>query len=128
MACILSPRSAARAVFSRVATAHKCMHTWNKHSRSFLSSTINTQSRLLIIGSFVASQEHASLTAVVRVSLSLSLSVECRFFLCRSLHEKQFLVTRSMEDFVTWVDGSKIKRAIKTYEDKVDDFDLLGEG
>lgn len=40
----------------------------------------------------------------------------------------QFLVTRSMEDFVTWVDGSKIKRAIKTYEDKVDDFDLLGEG
>ncbi|CAM9267677.1 unnamed protein product [Scytosiphon promiscuus] len=39
-----------------------------------------------------------------------------------------FLVTRSMEDFVTWVDGSKIKRAIKTYEDKVDDFDLLGEG
>lgn len=41
---------------------------------------------------------------------------------------QQFLVTRSMEDFVTWVDGSKIKRAIKTYEDKVDDFDLLGEG
>lgn len=45
-----------------------------------------------------------------------------------SLSAKQFLVTRSMEDFVTWVDGSKIKRAIKTYEDKVDDFDLLGEG
>lgn len=41
---------------------------------------------------------------------------------------EQLLVTRSMEDFVTWVDGSKIKRAIKTYEDKVDDFDLLGEG
>lgn len=40
----------------------------------------------------------------------------------------QFLVTRTMEDFVTWVDGSKIKRAIKTYEDKLDDFDLLGEG
>ena len=41
---------------------------------------------------------------------------------------QQFLVTRSREDFVTWVDGSKIKLAIKTYEDKVDDFDLLGEG
>ncbi|CAM9307576.1 unnamed protein product [Choristocarpus tenellus] len=39
-----------------------------------------------------------------------------------------FLVSRSMEDFVTWVTGSKIKRAIKTYEDKVDDYDLLGEG
>ena len=40
----------------------------------------------------------------------------------------QYLVTRSMEDFVTWVDSSKIKRAIKNYEDKLDDFDLLGEG
>ncbi|CAM9671939.1 unnamed protein product [Ascophyllum nodosum] len=39
-----------------------------------------------------------------------------------------YLVTRSMEDFVTWVDSSKIKRAIKNYEDKLDDFDLLGEG
>lgn len=37
-------------------------------------------------------------------------------------------MNRSMEDFVTWVDSSKIKRAIKTYEDKLDDFDLLGEG
>ncbi|CAM9178141.1 unnamed protein product [Discosporangium mesarthrocarpum] len=38
-----------------------------------------------------------------------------------------YLVTRTMEDFVTWVTGSKIKRAIKTYEDRVDDYDLLGE-
>lgn len=35
------------------------------------------------------------------------------------------LVTRSMEDFVTWVDGSKIKRNILQYRDKLDDFDLL---
>ncbi len=36
-----------------------------------------------------------------------------------------FLVTRSMEDFVTWVDQSKIKRNILRYREKLDDFDLL---
>ncbi|KAI9017568.1 Small subunit (SSU) processome component [Gaertneriomyces sp. JEL0708] len=36
-----------------------------------------------------------------------------------------FLVTRNMEDFVTWVDTSKIKRKIMKYNDKLDDFDLL---
>jgi len=37
-----------------------------------------------------------------------------------------FLVTRAMEDFVTWVDTSKIKRKVQKYNDKLDDFDLLG--
>lgn len=32
---------------------------------------------------------------------------------------------RNMEDFVTWVDSSKIKRNIMKYRDKLDDFDLL---
>ncbi|KAI9297830.1 hypothetical protein K502DRAFT_323099 [Neoconidiobolus thromboides FSU 785] len=36
-----------------------------------------------------------------------------------------YLVTRSMEDFVTWVDTSKIKRKIMKYNDKLDDYDLL---
>lgn len=36
-----------------------------------------------------------------------------------------FLVTRSMEDFVTWTVGSKIKRNIMKYRDKLDDFELL---
>jgi U3 small nucleolar ribonucleoprotein protein IMP3 len=37
-----------------------------------------------------------------------------------------FLVTRTFEDYVTWVDSSKIKRIIMQYNDRVDDFDLLG--
>eukprot|EP01006_Ploeotia_vitrea_P007959 TRINITY_DN186_c0_g1_i1.p1 TRINITY_DN186_c0_g1~~TRINITY_DN186_c0_g1_i1.p1 ORF type:complete len:186 (+),score=83.31 TRINITY_DN186_c0_g1_i1:101-658(+) len=37
-----------------------------------------------------------------------------------------FLVTRSFEDFVTWVDNSKPKQTIMKYNDKLDDFDLLG--
>ncbi|KAI9189490.1 U3 small nucleolar ribonucleoprotein imp3 [Blastocladiella emersonii ATCC 22665] len=36
-----------------------------------------------------------------------------------------FLVTRTFEDFITWVDTSKIKRKIMKYNDKLDDFDLL---
>ncbi|KAE8453851.1 Small subunit (SSU) processome component [Mollisiaceae sp. DMI_Dod_QoI] len=42
-----------------------------------------------------------------------------------SITDTAFLVTRSMEDFVTWVDGSKIKRNILKYREKLDDFDLL---
>jgi len=36
-----------------------------------------------------------------------------------------FMVTRNLEDFVTWVDSSKIKRNILKYREKLDDFDLL---
>ena len=36
------------------------------------------------------------------------------------------LPVRSLEDFVTWVDQSKIRRHIVKYNDKLDDYDLLG--
>ncbi|GAX78354.1 hypothetical protein CEUSTIGMA_g5796.t1 [Chlamydomonas eustigma] len=36
-----------------------------------------------------------------------------------------FHVTTNMEDFVTWVDTSKIKRKVLMYNDKLDDYDLL---
>jgi len=36
-----------------------------------------------------------------------------------------FHVTRNMEDFVTWVDTSKIKRKVMAYNDRLDDFDLM---
>jgi U3 small nucleolar ribonucleoprotein protein IMP3 len=36
-----------------------------------------------------------------------------------------FLVTRSMDDFVTWADSSKIRRTVAKYNDKLDDYDLL---
>ena len=37
-----------------------------------------------------------------------------------------FLVTRAMEDFVTWVDSSKRKAKIQAYEGQTDDYELLG--
>mmetsp|Transcript_75879 Transcript_75879/g.114255 ORF Transcript_75879/g.114255 Transcript_75879/m.114255 type:complete len:182 (+) Transcript_75879:175-720(+) len=36
-----------------------------------------------------------------------------------------FLVTKGMEDYVTWVDTSKVRRTVQKYNDKLDDFDLL---
>lgn len=36
-----------------------------------------------------------------------------------------YLVTRQFEDLITWVDTSKIKRHVMTYNDKLDDYDLL---
>lgn len=36
-----------------------------------------------------------------------------------------YLVTRSREDYLTWVDSSKIKRTIMSYRNELDDFDLL---
>ena len=36
-----------------------------------------------------------------------------------------FLVTRSLEDYVTWVDTSKIRAKISKYNNKLDDYDLL---
>lgn len=41
------------------------------------------------------------------------------------IRDPAFLVTRSMEDFVTWTVGSKIKQNIMKYRDKLDDFELL---
>ena len=38
-----------------------------------------------------------------------------------------FLVTRAMEDFVTWVSGSKIRRTIDKYNNQLDDYELMQE-
>ncbi|KAH8917486.1 putative IMP3-component of the U3 small nucleolar ribonucleoprotein [Atractiella rhizophila] len=39
--------------------------------------------------------------------------------------DPSFLVTRNMEDFVTWVDTSKLKRHVMSYNDELDDYDML---
>ena len=35
-----------------------------------------------------------------------------------------YLITRNLEDYLTWVDNSKIKRNVLKYKNKIDDFDL----
>lgn len=41
------------------------------------------------------------------------------------INDPAFLVSRNLEDYVTWVDSSKIKEKVLDYNDKRDDFDLL---
>jgi len=42
-------------------------------------------------------------------------------------HDLIFLSqTRSFEDFVTWVDSSRVKEKLLKYNDQLDDFTLLG--
>lgn len=36
-----------------------------------------------------------------------------------------YLITRTMEDFVTWADSSKIRQHVLEYNDNKDDFELL---
>ncbi|PKA58824.1 40S ribosomal protein S9-2 [Apostasia shenzhenica] len=36
-----------------------------------------------------------------------------------------YLVTRNMEDFITWVDSSKIRRKVMQYNERLDDYDVL---
>lgn len=40
------------------------------------------------------------------------------------IKDPAFLVSRTLEDFVTWVDGSAIKKHVLEYNDERDDFDL----
>ncbi|KAG8763881.1 hypothetical protein FRC11_010001 [Ceratobasidium sp. 423] len=42
-----------------------------------------------------------------------------------TITDPAFLVTRHMEDYVTWVDTSKVKRTVMQYNDELDDFDML---
>lgn len=43
----------------------------------------------------------------------------------QTITDPAFLVSRNLEDYVSWVDSSKIKQKILKFHDKLDDFDLL---
>lgn len=46
-------------------------------------------------------------------------------FYASAVTDPAFLVTRPMEDFVTWVDTSRIRRKVQQYNDRLDDYELL---
>lgn len=43
----------------------------------------------------------------------------------QTVTDPAFLVTRNMEDFVTWVDTSNIKRKVLVYNGQLDDYDAM---
>lgn len=41
------------------------------------------------------------------------------------VYNPAMMITRNMEDHISWVNTSKIKKKIDTYNDTVDDYDML---
>ncbi len=69
---------------------------------------------------------------MVRVKMAETLKEACTFIEQGHVRvgptvvtDPAFLVTRNMEDFVTWVDTSKIRSKIMKYNDQYDDYELL---
>ena len=69
---------------------------------------------------------------MVRLKMAQTLKVACTLIEQGQVRvgpnvvtDPAFLVTRSMEDYVTWVDWSKIRGTVQKYNDRLDDFDLL---
>jgi U3 small nucleolar ribonucleoprotein protein IMP3 len=69
---------------------------------------------------------------MVRLKMAETLRESCTFIEQghvrvgpETVTDPAFLVTRNMEDFVTWVDTSKIKRKVMKFNDQLDDYDLL---
>lgn len=110
-----------------------------------ISSTEQLLKKLYVMGliptaASLADAEHISASAFARRRLPIVL-VRLKF--CETVKEAvtfvehghirvgpevvtdpAFLVTRTFEDFVTWVDSSKIKRTVARYNDTLDDYDL----
>ena len=58
-------------------------------------------------------------------SLSPRMSFPVLFCACVRL-SRAVPLCRNMEDFVTWVDNSKIREKVLRYNDRLDDYDLFG--
>jgi U3 small nucleolar ribonucleoprotein protein IMP3 len=111
-----------------------------KLSSSLLTKLYNmglipTQKSLAVVDKVSASSLCRRRLAVCMVRLKMGPSVKACVKTIEQGHvrvgpdtvtDPAFLVTRALEDHVTWVDSSKIRRTIAKYDDKVDDFVLLG--
>lgn len=95
---------------------------------------IPTKKSLLLCDKLSASSFCRRRLAVVMVRLKMSETLREAVTFIEQGHirvgpetvtDPAFLVTRNFEDFVTWVDSSKIKSKIMKYNDKLDDYDLL---
>ncbi|EJT77599.1 U3 small nucleolar ribonucleoprotein imp3 [Gaeumannomyces tritici R3-111a-1] len=96
---------------------------------------LSTQSKLSAVehGATVSAFARRRLPVVMtRLHMAESVSAATRFIEQGHVRvgvdvvtDPAMLVTRSMEDFVTWAPGSKVKRNIMKYKDKLDDFELL---
>lgn len=104
------------------------------YCRLFALGIITTKKSLIQLEKLTVSSFCRRRLAVVMVRTKMSETVREAITFIEQGHvrvgpqtvtEPAFLVTRNMEDFVTWVDTSKIKRKVLQYNDRLDDYDLL---
>ncbi len=96
---------------------------------------INTERTLAQVEAVTASSFCRRRLPVIMVKLKMSQTLRQAITYIEQGHvrvgpnvvtDPAFLCTRTLEDFVTWVDTSKIKRTVMTYNDKLDDYTLQG--
>jgi U3 small nucleolar ribonucleoprotein protein IMP3 len=101
----------------------------------FNMGVVNAKNSLAVCEKVSASSFCRRRLPIIMVRLKMSETVREAVTLLEQGHvrvgpqvvtDPAFLVTRTLEDFVTWVDGSKIRRTIMKYNDRLDDYDLLG--
>ena len=94
---------------------------------------INTDNSLLLADKLTASSFCRRRLPVVMCKLKMAENLKAAVEMIRHGHvrvgpncvtDPAFLVNRNMEDFITWTDGSKIKRTIAKYNEKLDDFEF----
>lgn len=103
-------------------------------NRLYNMGIVNSTSSLSAIEKLTASAFCRRRLPVVMVRLKMSETLKAATTLIEQGHirvgpnvitDPAFLVTRTFEDYVTWVDSSKIRRNIMKFNNKLDDYDLL---
>jgi U3 small nucleolar ribonucleoprotein protein IMP3 len=96
---------------------------------------INSKKSLVECDSLSASAFCRRRLGVILVRLNMAESVKSAITMIEQGHvrvgpnvvnDPAMLITRTMQDFVTWVDSSKIKARIEQYNDRLDDYTILG--
>lgn len=90
--------------------------------RNKMSENIKNASKLVehghVRGKFILIQSPNFLSNCFSICCPLSVGAEV-------VKDPAFLITRTMEDFITWVDSSKIRQHVLEYNDMKDDFELM---
>lgn len=121
--------------FCSACSCAKSGSSWPAYCRLYALGIITTKKSLIQLEKLTVSSFCRRRLAVVMVRTKMSETIREAITFIEQGHvrvgpqtvtEPAFLVTRNMEDFVTWVDTSKIKRKVLQYNDRLDDYDLLG--
>jgi len=114
---------------------HRITVTQQLLHRLYNMGLINQSSNLTDVDKITASSFCRRRLSVLLYRLHLSSSISEAVSLIEAGHirvgpdvivDPAFLVTRSMEDFITWIDQSKIKAKIQAYRGTTDEYTLQG--